>query len=164
MRTILVTGGSGFIGSHCILQLLAEPERTAQGAIAILCFSATIAAALLSVSDFALAAGVGMRAPSQTAAVAFEDFGSNASDRPLAAAWYQPPQGGRMRQGRGKEARQPAEPPGPKLVEVLPGGPTDDSDGAPACRRSCFVAAIRPCAGETLPRHPRDHVRLLPWL
>ena len=42
------------------------------------------------------------------------------SDQTLAAAWYQPPPGGRMRQSRDKEVRQPAEPAGPKLVEVLP--------------------------------------------
>ncbi|MGB6501696.1 MAG: GDP-mannose 4,6-dehydratase, partial [Thermoplasmata archaeon] len=27
MNTVLVTGGSGFIGSHCILQLLASGHR-----------------------------------------------------------------------------------------------------------------------------------------
>ncbi len=99
---------------------MSEPERTTGGALAFFCLFATIGPALLAVSNFALAGGDGMHTPSPTGATAVEDLNSYATDQALAAAWYQPLDGGRMRQGRDNEVRQPAEPPGPKLVEVLP--------------------------------------------
>ena len=99
---------------------MSEPERTAGGALAIFGLFATIGLALLAVSDFALARGDGIHTPSPSGATAVEDLDSYVSDQTLAAAWYQPPPGGRMCQSRDKEVRQPAEPAGPKLVEVLP--------------------------------------------
>ena len=50
------------------------------------------------------------------------------------------------------------------FMPMLIGHSTKDSDGATARRRACLVAAFRPCACETVPRHARDHLRLLPWL
>ncbi len=53
---------------------------------------------------------------------------------------------------------------GRQLVHADAGGPADDADGAPAGRRRCARETVGPGAGEALPRHPRNDVRLLPWL
>jgi endoglucanase len=91
-------------------------------AIACVGLFAIIGSTVLALSDFALAGGDGVRTPRQAGAVAVavEEFESHASDQAQATAWYHPPRGGPMRQSRGKDARQAAEPPGPKIVEVLP--------------------------------------------
>ena len=65
---------------------------------------------------------------------------------------------------RPRRGRQTGAAPGWQLVHAHAGRPADDAPGAPARRRSRFVPAIRPYAGETLPRHPRDHMRFLPRL
>ncbi len=103
-------------------QRVRASDRTASGALALLCLVATIGPAALGVSDLALAGGDGVPTPSQAGASAVDEIESHASDedRPLGATEHQSPGSGRMAQNRKKEARQPEEPPGPKLVEVLP--------------------------------------------
>ena len=97
-----------------------DPQQAAVGAVNRVRLFAIIGATLLAVSGPALAAEDGFHTPRQAGAVGTEVRESLASDPASAVAGFQPPHAGRMRQGRDNEARQPAELPGPKLVEVLP--------------------------------------------